>query len=92
MKSEKMAEKIIQARRVAPAQKRPTKLSRGKPTDPMPGRLSGFALIKILRGCFQGTTSLASALEGERRKDERRKTRKFIAMDRDLKAWMLKSR
>jgi hypothetical protein len=82
MKSERIAQERIQARRI----------SSSKLTEPLRVSLSCFPVIKALRGSVQGTTSLVAALERERRKDERRKTRKRMAMDRELEAWMLKSR
>jgi hypothetical protein len=88
MKSKKIVQETIQTQRAAAvAQHRQTKSSMGLTTDSR----SVLALISDLRGRFVGKPSLVAALQRERRKDDRAKTRKFEARDRELKAWMLKS-
>ena len=88
MKSKKMVQETIQTRRAATlAHKGQTKPSTDKPRDP-----STEALIADLRGRFAGKPSLVAALQRERRKDDRAKNRKLMASERELNAWMLKSR
>jgi hypothetical protein len=92
MKSNKIPQKAIQTRRVAPVQKRQTQSSTGEPRNPLLDGLSGFALIEALRGSLPGKPSLVAALQRERRKDDRANTRKLMARDREIKARMLESR
>ena len=81
MKSKNIVQKPIRSRRADTAPKRLAEASAGKPRDPLPDALSAVALIKALRGSLKGRPSLVVALQRERRKDERAKTRKFLAMD-----------
>lgn len=84
MKSRKMVRESAQTRR-AKTQKRQRKSPTGMPTDPSLNSRSVLALISDLRGRFVGEPSLIATLRQERRKDDRAKTRKFMAMERGPK-------
>ena len=83
MKPKSTSQQQIQTRRVAPGQKQRAKSSAGKPRNPLLDSLSGVALIKALRGSLPDKPSLVADLRHERRRDDRAKTRKFMALDRE---------